>query len=211
MRAPYMDGLDAMGIGRRRSSSEFCCCGERAVGTVLPMPNHTVPTSRRGFNLKHLKGAVTHLVGSHGGGTCFFRSAAMVLDVPGTDLWFGVLAGATEEELAANPAASPTPFIHSWVQYGETVYSPTQIEREGELIPWQRAVYYKTNGVRDAHMMARPALLKLSGEIGLSAHLRLGRPLKTDASFVFTVLDRAGLPYATARDGGLVPPEFAGC
>lgn len=59
--------------------------------------------------------------------------------------------------------------------------------------------------------MARPALLKLSSEIGLSTHLRLGRPLKTDASFVFTVLDRAGLSYATGRDGGLVPPEFAGC
>ncbi len=36
----------------------------------------------------------------------------MVLDVPATDLWFGLLAGATEEELAANPAASPTSFIH---------------------------------------------------------------------------------------------------
>lgn len=168
-------------------------------------------TGRHGFDLRHSRGAVTNLVGSSGGGTCFFRSAALVLDVPGTELWFGVLAGAFEEELAANPSASPTPFIHSWVQYGETVYSPTQIEREGELIPWPKALYYETNGVRDAHAMARPALLKLSSEIGLSAHLRLGRALKTDASFVFTVLDRAGLSYATARDGGLVPPEFAGC
>lgn len=79
---------------------------------------------RHGFDLRHPRGAVTHLMGSSCGGTCFFRSAALVLDVPGTELWFGVLAGASAEELVANPLASPTPFIHSWVQYGETVYSP---------------------------------------------------------------------------------------
>ncbi|MET3762160.1 hypothetical protein [Sphingomonas sp. UYEF23] len=149
-----------------------------------------------------------NLVGSNGGGTCFFRSAALVLDVPGTELCFGILAGATEEELAANPDGSPTPFIHSWVERGNTIFSPTQIEREGELIPWPKATYYETNGVCHAHRISRPVLLKLSGEIGLSAHLRLGRPLKTKASFVFTVLNMAGMPYAIAKDGGLVPPDF---
>lgn len=165
---------------------------------------------RRGPQLRHLRGVVANLVGSSGGGTCFFRSAALVLDVPGTELCFGVLAGATDEERAANPEASLTPFIHSWVERGATVYSPTQIEREGELIPWPKGFYYETNGVTDAHTIRRPALLKISGEIGLSAHLRLGRPLKTDASFVFRLLDAAGLPYAIAQDGGVVPPEFGG-
>lgn len=168
------------------------------------------PTGHRGPELRHLRGAVANLVGSSGGGTCFFRSAALVLDVPGAELCFGVLAGATDEERVADLEASPTPFIHSWVERGATVYSPTQIEREGELIPWPKAFYYETNGITDAHTITRPALLKISGEIGLSAHLRLGRPLKTSASFVFGLLDAAGLPYAIARDGGLVPPEFRG-
>lgn len=73
-----------------------------------------------------------------------------------------------------------------------------------------KAFYYETNGVNDARTIKRPALLKISEEIGLSAHLRLGRPLKTDASFVFRLLDTAGLPYAISQDGGLVPPEFGG-
>ncbi len=167
-------------------------------------------TARHRPELRHLKGAVTNLVGSRGLGTCFFRSAALVLDVPGTQLCCGVLAGATAEELVANPEASPTPFIHSWVERGETVFSPTQIEREGELIPWPKDVYYQTNCVRDVHAVSRPTLLKLSGEIGLSAHLRLGRPLKTAASLAFTVLGMVGMPYAIAKDGGLVPPEYGG-
>lgn len=161
-------------------------------------------------NLRHLDGTVANLVGNTGLGMCFFRSAALVLDVPGAELCFGVLAGATEEELAANPAASTTPFIHAWVERGETVISPTQIEREGGLTPWLKAVYYETNGVTEVRAISRPALLKLSGEIGLSAHLRLGRALKTDASFAFTLLDMAGMPYAIAGDGGIVPPEFGG-
>ena len=174
------------------------------------MSNFNGATRSRGSEMRHLRGAVANFVGSSGGGTCFFRSAALVLDVPGAQLCFGVLAGATDEERAANPKASPTPFIHSWVEQGGTVYSPTQIEREGGLIPWPKAVYYETNGIITAHTIMRPALLKISAEIGLSAHLRLGRPLKTSASFVFGLLDAAGLPYAIARDGGLVPPEFGG-
>lgn len=163
----------------------------------------------RNGEYRHLRGAVANLVGSSGGGTCFFRSAALVLDVSTATLCMGVLAGASEEELAASPEASPTPFIHAWVEQGNMVFSPTQIEREGGLTPWPKPVYYETNGVRDAHMIDRPRLLKLAGAIGLSAHLRLGRALKTDASLAFMLLDMAGMPYAVAKDGGLVPPEYA--
>ena len=56
--------------------------------------------SRRS-NLRHLDGALANLVGSTGKGMCFCRSAALVLDVPGTELAIGVLAGATAEERAA--------------------------------------------------------------------------------------------------------------
>jgi hypothetical protein len=166
--------------------------------------------SRRRPVLRHLNGAVANLVGSTGLGTCSFRSAAFVLDVPGAELCVGVLAGATEEELLANPNASLTPFIHAWVERSQIVFSPTQIEREGGLTPWPKHVYYEANGVRDARALSRPALLKLSREIGLSAHLRLGRPLRTDASFAFMVLEMVGMPYGIAGDGGLVPPEYAG-
>lgn len=165
--------------------------------------------SRR-LNLRHLEGALGNLVGSKGKGMCFFRSAALVLDVPGTELAIGVLAGATAEELAATPDASVTPFIHAWVERGDTVISPTQIEREGGLTPWPKDFYYKTNGVTEAYTVSRPALLKLCGDIGLSAHLRLNRPLKRDVSLAFLLLDLVGLTYSVADDGGLVPLEH-GC
>ena len=45
---------------------------------------------------------------------------------------------------------------------------------------------------------------------GVTARDRGGCPLKTDASFVFSVLDRAGLSHAMAGDVGLVWPELAG-
>jgi len=165
--------------------------------------------SRRS-NLRHLDGALANLVGSTGKGMCFFRSAALVLDVPGTELAIGVLAGATAEELAATPDASVSPFIHAWVERGDTVISPTQIEREGGLTPWRKDFYYETNGVTEAYTVSRPALLKLSGDIGLSAHLRLNRALKREVSLAFLLLDLVGLAYAVADDGGLVPPEYAG-
>ena len=155
---------------------------------------------------RHLDGAVANLVGSTGKGMCFFRSAALVLDVPGTEIGIGVLAGATAEELVSNPDASPTPFIHAWVQRGETVISPTQIEREGGLTPWPKKFYYETNGVTAARTVSRPALLQLSRKIGLSAYLRLNRPLKHDVSLAFVLLELAGLPYVVAADGGIVPP-----
>ncbi len=142
-----------------------------------------------------------------GKGMCFFRSAALVLDLPGTELGVGVLAGATAKELAANPDASVTPFIHAWVERGNTVISPTQIEREGGLTPWPKKFYFETNGVTEARTVSRPALLKLSGDIGLSAYLRLNRPLKRNVSIAFLLLDLAGLPYVVAGDGGLVPAE----
>jgi len=154
-------------------------------------------------NLRHLNGALANLVGSSGKGMCFFRSAALVLDVPGSELAIGVLAGATAEELAANPDASTTPFIHAWVERGDTVVSPTQIEREGRLMPWPKQFYYETNGITEVRTVSRPALLKLSGEIGLSAHLRLNRPLKQAVSLAFLLLDQTGLAYAVAEDGGI--------
>ncbi len=41
-----------------------------------------------------------------------FPVSSFGLDVPGTEFGIGVLAGATVEELAAKPEASPTVFIH---------------------------------------------------------------------------------------------------
>ncbi|MDR6850276.1 hypothetical protein [Sphingomonas sp. BE137] len=73
--------------------------------------------------------------------------------------------------------------------------------------PWPKDFYFETNGVTAACTVTRPALLKLSGDIGLSAYLRLNRPLKRDVSLAFLLLDLARLPYAVAADGGLVPPE----
>jgi hypothetical protein len=154
----------------------------------------------------HLNGAML-MVGVEGTGLCIHRAAAFVLDTPGAELCFGTLDPATEEARAKNPLLAAVPFIHAWAEHHGMVYAPTTIERAGnKLVPMGRSYYYGMNGVRDVHRLSRRALLTLSGEIGLSAHLRKGTPAKKSVGA--TLLDAAGVRWMDGPDGGLLPlPE----
>lgn len=152
-------------------------------------------------DLRHLRGVIAHLTGSQG--LCIHRSAAMVLDLPGAVLCFGVFRAATLQERAENPLASCEPFIHAWVEYRGSVYAPTTIERFGGLTPMSMQDYYDANGATGIRRMTRPELLKISGNIGLSAHFRLGKPAR--ASVGGTLLDAVGMRYRISPEGGLLP------
>lgn len=155
----------------------------------------------------HLNGAML-LTGNTGTGMCIHRSAAFVLDVPGSELCFGTLAPARPEEINATPhlKLSAVPFIHAWVEWNGKVYSPSMIEYdEGKLLPIDREFYYRTRGVSDIHRLNRKTVIHLSGKIGLSAHLKHGKPNKLSVGG--TLLDAAGVKWQMSEDGGLIPRE----
>jgi hypothetical protein len=149
----------------------------------------------------HLFG-VLDLEGMPGLGMCIHRAAAFVLDVPGSFMIMAVCEPATDEERRINPLASGEPFIHAWGEYRGGVFAPTKLQRGGvELIP--RSVYYDFQRPTLTRPILRPALLKISGEIGLSAHLRKGVPAK--ASVGETFLNHVGIAWKLSEDGGLIP------
>lgn len=155
--------------------------------------------------LPHLLGAM-RLRNEHNQGLCIHRSAGFVLDTPGSNLFFGVFRAASPEEREDDPHASPEPFIHCWAEYQGAVYAPTTIERMGgKLVPYDRVEYYAVNGITNIHSISRPKLLRISAEIGLSAHLRLGRPTRNQVSVGGTLLDAAGMPYRVNSKGGVLP------
>lgn len=145
-------------------------------------------------NWPHLAPALS-MVARGGYGLCIHRACAFVLDVKGADLCFGTLREATPLERLRNPEASDVPFIHAWAELRGMVYAPTLIERVGCLAPIPLGEYYAANAIRDVYRMTRRAVLKVSGDVGLSAHLRKNKPLKGGASFGLSLLDAAGVPY----------------
>jgi hypothetical protein len=155
--------------------------------------------------LAHLRGALDF--GAPGGkGTCFLRAAGFVLDMPGAVLCLGTVRAATEAERATIPNASPVPFIHCWAEFGDMVFAPTTIEQMGfRLRPMDRAGYYAINGVRDVVRMTRRALLHLSGEIGLSAHLRHGCPVRGDVTASEAIVIASGIAYRVGELGSVLP------
>jgi hypothetical protein len=152
----------------------------------------------------HLFG-VLDLEGMPGLGMCIHRAAAFVLDVPGSTMILAVCEPATDEERRINPLASGEPFIHAWAEYKGEVFAPTKLRRGGvQLIP--RAVYYDFQRPTLTRPVTRPEVLKISGEIGLSAHLRKGVPAKTSVGEAF--LNHSGIPWTVSSEGGLIPlPE----
>lgn len=154
------------------------------------------------MKMPHLKGAMK-LTGFGQTKMCIHRSAAFVLDVPGAELCFGVFRAATPEEIELQPEASREPFIHAWAEFRGAVYAPTTIEAMGGLHPIDPAYYYEINGATEIRRMPRPKLLKVAKAIGLSQHLRHGKPAR--ASVGGTLLDAMGIEYRVSPDGGLVP------
>jgi hypothetical protein len=152
----------------------------------------------------HLFG-VLELEGMPGLGMCIHRAAAFVLDVPGSEMIIAVCPAGTEEERKINPLVSREPFIHAWAEFKDGVFAPTHLKRGGvALVP--KPVYYHFQNPSKIYRISRPEVLKLSGQIGLSAHLRKATPAK--ASVGETFLNHSGIRWSLSADGGLIPaPE----
>lgn len=155
-------------------------------------------------SMPHLWGAM-HMIGYAGNGLCIHRAAGFVLDTPGAELCFGTFRAASPEELAVDPRGSTEPFIHAWAELEGYAYAPTTIEAMGRLVPIDRDYYYRINGARDIRRLSRKDVLRISGEIGLSAHLRHDKPTRNGASVGQTLMDAAGVRHAVTADGGIIP------
>lgn len=143
-------------------------------------------------------------------GLCFHRSVALNLDWPGTTLVIGLLPGVSAEEHEADPALSPIPFYHAWVEYKDLLYAPTTIERMAySLRPFKTADYYQANEVMKAYHITRPRVLALAKQHGWKAHLLHGKPLKSDRPFAAPLLEEAGIQWGMSDDNGVVPIEYA--
>jgi hypothetical protein len=122
----------------------------------------------------HLKAAM-HLKGSAGGNACVQRSAALMLDLTGATLVFGVLRAATPEERARiGDNASPVPFIHAWVEYRGELLAPTLIETFGELRPLPVELYYGENGVKRTWRLEHKAFMQVARRYRLASAFRHG-------------------------------------
>lgn len=148
----------------------------------------------------HLFGAML-MEGMPGTNLCIHRAAGFVLDTPGAELCFGTLRPRLD---GPPPQDRAEPFIHAWAELRGQVYAPTTIEANGgRLDPFPQELYYAVNGVSDVRRLTRGEVLRLSGQIRLSAHLRRGTMPK--ASVGGTLLDAAGVSWKENEKGGLIP------
>lgn len=155
----------------------------------------------------HLVGAMAYEATNGVSGLCFHRASAFVLDTLGSQMCFGTLRAPDERQRRDEPRASLVPFIHAWVEVGETLYSPTTIEAMGGLYQMTPRDYYERNGVADIRRLPRREVLRISGEIGLSAHFRRKAPLKSNMPLGMVLLDAAGVDYTVNAQGSVLPAQ----
>jgi len=147
--------------------------------------------------LRYLKAALA-FTGRAGSGSCVQRSVALALDLPGRAVvTFGTLRAATPEEaVQIGPSASRVPFIHCWIEVGETLLAPTTLERtDGYLLPMDRAAYYELHAVRDVCPVPRLAFAAITRRFRLAAALKHGSPRFGDGAITTALLEAAGVRY----------------
>jgi hypothetical protein len=153
--------------------------------------------------LPHLRSCYEIYPSEQGQGLCFHRSVALVMDMPTAILTIATNRAATDEERAIMPEASPTPFLHAWVEQGDGLLAPTTIERFGGLVWLPREAYYVMNGASNIHRFTRKRVMEFARANGISAHLRLGRPDKCKKPFAAALLEHLGVPHRD--DNGVLP------
>lgn len=140
-------------------------------------------------------------------GMCFYRAAALVLDLPASEMVFATFKGAPPEEVAKNPRHSPTPFIHAFVEWHGQVLAPTLFDGRAPFM-MDREPYYRANAARDFHRLTRVAVRRVAAESGMLDWLK-GKPV---AGIPTALLAAAGVKWRPSPDGGGVLPleEYSG-
>lgn len=165
-------------------------------------------TSQIKSNFRHLIPAMS-LRGSQG--MCIHRSVALVLDVPRSELVFGVFNNfATPEEaaeiIANGQLPSREPFVHAWMEHQGVVFAPTTIERmNGELIPQHRRGYYDINKATRIKRLGRGVVQALVQQYDFLPVLRGERLPHNGVSFGTVFLDAANVKWKASADGGVIP------
>ena len=165
------------------------------------------------FDLRHLESIMDSGSPNQAKGACFFRAIALVLDLGGSELCIATLPGVTEKEFRADPRKSPTPFIHSWVEWTGKVIAPTDLERNDYVLGWHdRTDYYDLNEVGCVKRMDRGLVVKLAAENGWDRHFLKRDPLVRP--IVPVLLAAAGVSFEESARGGIVPlgtrmPDYA--
>lgn len=112
----------------------------------------------------------------------------------------GTFRAATPEELERIPNASRVPFIHCWVEYYGNVIAPSLLEKRG-LEPMEKEGYYRINGARDIHRIARRHIKRM----GLEDHFLTGKPLPCGKSVGGILLTFANIPHKLTLRGTVLP------
>lgn len=161
---------------------------------------------RSPYRLRHLEGAMDFVPPDGAGGSCIYRSAALVIDLQGAELCIGILQGATKEAHLADPRRSPTPFIHCWVERGDDLIEPADLElHDYELVTYDRDHYYKAKSVRYVRRLLRKQVRRLAAENGWSRHLLTGEA-PSGEPIMTTLLAEAGVAYEIGPRRSFVPP-----
>lgn len=156
-------------------------------------------------NLPHLAAALGYSSAS-GGNTCVQRAAALMLDMTGATLVFGVLRAATpEERKRIGNRASPVPFIHAWVEYRGELFAPTLIETFGDLRALPLDVYYTENGIARTWRLEHKAFMQIARRYRLSSAFRHQSARAGDGEVTDALLRAAGVKYVLSERRTLLP------
>lgn len=166
------------------------------------------------ISTEHLQGFMNHLSSNHidaspyrAKGECFYRSTALVIDAPAWDLCIGTLPGVSQEVFRADNCKSPTPFIHCWVEFNDSVVIPTMLEKDDfTLHPYLKTEYYDKNKVHDVHKIVGRRVRILAADNGWDSYFRTGNSF-VGSPIVETLLAEAAVPYQISPRGGIVPPN----
>jgi hypothetical protein len=160
-------------------------------------------------NLTHLSAAMSLSGTVPGTGTCFHRSAALMLDLPADAVMvFGVLRAATPEEIEKMPNASPVPFIHSWVEFRGMLLAPTTMERTGgELRPMPLEDYYTVNAITRTWRLTSTPFQQVARRFKLSAAFKHGSARAGKGEIIDALLQAAGVRYKLSERRTVLPVD----
>jgi hypothetical protein len=155
--------------------------------------------------------AATAYTGRGGNNLCVQWSVALALDVRQGILTFGTLRAATDEEAEVIENASREPFIHCWVEVGETVLAPTTAKRTGGvLVPFRKDSYYEMNRARDVKHVPRRVFDDIVRKHGVYAALRHNLPRFGSGKITEDLLAAAGVRYRVSGENrSLLPLEVS--
>lgn len=156
-------------------------------------------------DLKHLRASFDY-ASSTGKGNCIQRSAALALDLGGSEIVFATFRAASAADIAKDPRVSRTAFIHAWVEWRGWAYSPTTLERTNMLlVPWDREAYRTVNGARDVRVLPRDAFERIARRFRLSAAFRYGRARAGHGELADALLNAAGVRYRVGEGRAVLP------